>query len=355
MPAEIEKSEATSTSSALWVTGWRALRKGLLFVRVAGAALLLAGGLSGSREPLQANSDVSATSRAYNADVLADEITRSCAAPKGDQCIQEELGALVDRHGPKAATETAHILEARSVIPSQTDNHHLAHEIGRRTAAALGITGEAFLLCPPDYNYGCQHGFFEHALARSSSVKELLNRVLRLVGRRIFGENRFYCYHGVGHGVMMSRRYDLTASLIICDALSGPSAREGCYQGVFMENVNAAMRGEARTGLFTREESLRPCTEVAERHRHECYINHAGWLMVIFKNDIGAAARACMKAPDRFAGVCSESLGLMVTNPSWQGAALAGKGTGRFCERRCSALRTIPREPSRLLRARWSR
>jgi hypothetical protein len=94
------------------------------------------------------------------------------------------------------------------------------------------------------------------------------------------------------------------------------SAREhGCWQGVFMENVNAGMAGKARPGVFVRDRPLAPCTNVAAQYRHECYINHAGWTVLVSSFDIARAAHVCMRAEGPYRSVCAQSLGLMVTNP----------------------------------------
>ena len=131
----------------------------------------------------------------------------------------------------------------------------------------------------------------------------------------------FYCYHGVGHGVMDSEAYYLKASLLVCDSLDSVIGRDGCWQGAFMENVNAGMRGEAPKGAFSQTDPLFPCNEVQEKYRHECYINHAGWLMKFFGSDVNKAIAACLNAQN-YKNICLQSIGLMATNPVWQPALL---------------------------------
>ena len=48
-----------------------------------------------------------------------------------------------------------------------------------------------------------------------------------------------------------------------------------------MENVNAGMSGRALPGVFKRSDPLAPCDKVGDQYKHECYINHAGWLMTV--------------------------------------------------------------------------
>ncbi len=137
----------------------------------------------------------------------------------------------------------------------------------------------------------------------------------------------------------MAEAYDLDRALATCDTLASPVGRDGCHQGVFMENVNAAMRGSSRAGLFSREDPLAPCNSLPEHYRHECYLNHAGWLVgVVFPHGVGEASARCLDA-GAFIGPCMESIGLMVTNPAWQASLTAPGVPGEFdAETRASEL-----------------
>ena len=209
-------------------------------------------------------------------------------------------------------------LIASGDIHGAIDTHNFAHNVGRQTARVLGLNGEAFLRCSIDFNYGCQHGFFEHALATSPNATEAATSICAdLVGVHP-AKTVFYCYHGVGHGVMMASSYDLALALETCDALGDAMASDGCWQGVFMENVNAVMRGESREGVFSDTDPLAPCNRVAERHQWECYINHAGRLITLFDFSVAKASHACLSASPAYILACVQSLGLMVSNPAWQ-------------------------------------
>ena len=47
----------------------------------------------------------------------------------------------------------------------------------------------------------------------------------------------------------MATAYDVQKGLNICDSFGTFRGKDGCWQGLFMENVNAAMRGEARANV----------------------------------------------------------------------------------------------------------
>ena len=85
-----------------------------------------------------------------------------------------------------------------------------------------------------------------------------------------------------------------------------------------MENVAGWMRGVAREGVFVESDPLAPCNGLDEKYQHECYINHSGYLMSHFDDNVALATRACLEAADDDVSSCLQSIGLMVTNPVWQ-------------------------------------
>ena len=117
---------------------------------------------------------------------------------------------------------------------------------------------------------------------------------------------------------MMAQAYDVQESLNTCNTLPNFQAKEGCWQGVFMENVNAGMSGRARKGVFSRTDPLAPCDKVGKQYKYQCFINHSGWLMLVAKNRVEAAAGYCLHVQGKERTACMQSIGLMVTNPVWQ-------------------------------------
>jgi hypothetical protein len=235
-------------------------------------------------------------------------------------CVRKFLVGVTADYGPRASLPVLERLQREQRVDLSVNDHDLAHAVGRETAKDFGSNFEAFDLCPTIFNYGCSHGFFEYVLARTDTPKDAALTVCETVGG---DKNRllisgFSCYHGVGHGVMMAQAYDLRESLRTCNTFPTHQAQEGCWQGVFMENVNAGMTDRARKGVFTRSNPLAPCDKVATQYKHQCFINHAGWLMRVAQNSVERATGYCLKVrgPDRTA--CMQSVGLMVTNPVWQ-------------------------------------
>ena len=256
-------------------------------------------------------------SSAYSTDTLLTSSLESCRS-KADSCYVKELEKVTTSYGPKASLALLKSFQKQGVVSAKQDDHQLAHSIGRFTAKKFGITGESFLRCDTSFNYGCQHGFFEYALGVVGSAKDTAEKICGSFQGTYSSKFIFYCYHGVGHGILMAKAYDVPSALETCDSLRTSAGKEGCWQGVFMENANAGMRGEARSGQFSKENPLLPCSQVADIYKYQCFINHAGWLVTVFPYDMAAASAACLDAPSEYINACMQSLGLMVSNPSWQ-------------------------------------
>jgi hypothetical protein len=233
------------------------------------------------------------------------------------RCATAYVKRLTAQYGPRAALAFLAFLQRRGRIDPALDLHQVAHVVGDETARTFGANPRAFALCPQTFNYGCVHGFFIYVLGKIGTPSAAASLVCKAKDAGGPVVSAFSCYHGVGHGVMMARGYDLPTALAACNTLGSRMAADGCWQGVFMENVNGQLRRQVPPGVFSRADPLAPCDRVAARYRHECYINQAGWLVHVAGNELGRAARFCLRAA-RYVSACAQSLGLMVTNPSWQ-------------------------------------
>jgi len=121
----------------------------------------------------------------------------------------------------------------------------------------------------------------------------------------------FDCLHGMGHGLMMYHRYDVSGALSECDRLLSDWDQRSCYSGVFMENnMSARMQffREGRYGmhrhampaegvvLFNPKDLQYPCDVVRSRYRPECYELQADLILPATKQDYGKASAVCDQA-----------------------------------------------------------
>jgi hypothetical protein len=287
---------------------------------IVGAIFIAAGGSSGGNSS-SGTLDTTFKEPAHfdSIDAVYNDEAFSCGATD-ERCIEKYLIKVTDDWGPRASLGVLARLQQEQKVNMSVNDHQMAHVVGRDTAKDYGSNFKAFDLCPTTFNYGCSHGFFEYVLARTpdarkaaTTICESLNPETNLL---IAG---FTCYHGVGHGIMMAQGYNVPNSLKECNTMPDAKDKDGCWQGVFMENVNAGMQGRALPGYFKKSDPLSPCDNVGKRYRHECFINHAGWLMTVAKDNVGEGSRYCLKAkPAKYKSSCWQSIGLMVTNPVWQ-------------------------------------
>ncbi|MBP7114545.1 MAG: hypothetical protein KBA40_03765, partial [Candidatus Peribacteraceae bacterium] len=270
---------------------------------------------------------VYSTSRSSTVDMyasVASSVKAGC--PEDDQpCLEKAILDMTDSSGPEISIRTLTLLVNEGVMHGRGDYHDYVHRIGRLTAKKEGLNPDGFFRCPVDYNYGCQHGFFEQALVEEpDAVKaaEIVCDTTRMADKPL--KFLFYCYHGVGHGVMMAKAYDLDASLEVCDGFADTSQQGGCQQGVFMESVVGHMNGTARQDdVFSEEDRIAPCNRLEARFQYQCYINLGGYLAASGGKGPGAVERAtepCLKADPANIRPCIVSVGLTSTNPGWQQA-----------------------------------
>ena len=259
---------------------------------------------------------------------LQTDISASCAAEADrQQCFEKAVVQIVETDGPESSMKVLALLLEQDSNLEKKDYHDLVHRIGRQTAKTYGVTTDAFFRCPTDFNYGCQHGFFEQALVTEPDAR---TAALTICNPKLMadkpGKYLFYCFHGVGHGIMMARAYRLLPSLELCDSFPEIPMQQGCWQGVFMENVNGVMGGTAQEHAFSDTDLLAPCDTLPEKYRWECYINHAGYLVPKTKS-VEVATNECLKEETEARNACLQSIGLMATNPGWQQGLARGNGS----------------------------
>jgi hypothetical protein len=235
-------------------------------------------------------------------------------------CLTAQFQSVTARHGPRASIDLFTLLKNRGDIDPEVDGHHIVHHIGHETAMDFGPTAQALALCPASYNYGCVHGFFQHALGMGEITERAAAKMCDNLWRdpSLPPKTVQSCYHGLGHGVMVHADYILPKALKVCDRLTSFPAQEGCQQGVFMENVDAALEGREQKGVFTVEDPLAPCDQLDEKYQYQCFINQSAWLMKVYQRDVSQAAQACLKAPAPSVTPCLQTIGLLATSAAWQ-------------------------------------
>ena len=239
-----------------------------------------------------------------------------CEYEPGYLCAEDIVDAVTVSDSPKRAVAVLHFLEESPAFTLSGKTHQLAHGIGRAISRHYGMNGESFLLCPDDFQYGCYHGFFEHALLETDSPLDAAKQICGMFPDDAF-DDIFYCYHGMGHGIMMNEGHNLYASLALCDLLPDKWQRT-CWDGVFMQNVIGYSDADSpyTFNTFDTDDPLAPCSVVDDKYRPACYRKHAQYLFSLLDNSPSAVVRACDEAGD-WAEDCAGGFGeIIVTHGS---------------------------------------
>jgi len=121
----------------------------------------------------------------------------------------------------------------------------------------------------------------------------------------------FQCLHGVGHALMYTLGYDLTAALGSCNYLSTNYEQQSCYGGVFMENITAFDKSKRNMRLA---DPLYPCDKALVGEQQACYLIQTSMMLEI-GIDYPHIAQDCLTAsPDSNIQTCFISMGRDLSN-----------------------------------------
>jgi hypothetical protein len=164
-----------------------------------------------------------------------------------------------------------------SAYPDQPpEAHEMAHLIGEAAYMKLGPSG--FSLCDSAFTFACFHGVILSAIRTHGNDDATIKTVA--TGCDAAGKNetaKISCAHGIGHGIMWVRDYNLVVSFELCDQLfADERLRFFCWDGVSMENV--VRRGEAAREMskipWKQDNIYYPCDSVPAVYQAACVREH---------------------------------------------------------------------------------
>lgn len=238
----------------------------------------------------------------------------------GDQkCLLDSVRRATEQSDPNTVLSAIELLAKSTDLPYIIDPHLLSHEVGKEIAKSYGINPEAFSKCTKQFNWGCYHGFFIFATEKEVSLIEAAEKTCgALSGQGMPKAAIDFCFHGVGHAIMMNLAYDLKGSLETCDKLTSSRGQSHCWQGAFMENELAGKGGYAKEGIFLEEDPMAPCNKLEEKYKHQCYANQSSYLLVRKADfSIIKTAKLCSLAEKPYVEVCVLGAGLMASTEAW--------------------------------------
>jgi hypothetical protein len=224
-------------------------------------------------------------------------------------CFEQAFGNVAYREGPTRAMA----LFDETLDPGDPSCHRIAHVIGAASLARYeGNVARTFAEGSSSCFSGYYHGVLERALI---GVKSRDAARLGRVARSLCDDPQvrssqwmaYQCFHGLGHGLMITTGYGLPVSLDACEAISTYLDRTSCKGGVFMENISSSYG--VRSRWLDEEDPVYPCNAVERDDRITCYGMVTSRILRVIGLDWARTAEICAGVEERFVATCFRSMG----------------------------------------------
>ena len=226
-------------------------------------------------------------------------------------CFREHYQSLVANQSVEAAI--ADIKDAYDKSAYVRGNcHQLMHVIGQAAGDRYGYVAEAYARGTEFCWSGYYHGVMVSIITKIGyqNIKTQLNTICADIReKQRYSFAHYNCAHGLGHGVMLVREYELFDALKTCDTLTDGWERESCYGGVFMENIMAEINPDHSTKYLKGDDLLYPCTAVEPRYKQQCYLMQTSHALQATSYDFRRVFALCDGVETAYRATCYQSLG----------------------------------------------
>ena len=156
--------------------------------------------------------------------------------------------------------------------------HGLTHRLGEKMYQRDSDDSQLFRygihgFCAYGYTHGMVIPALQQGVPPEKFVKETCD-ALKPEGERF---QRITCFHGIGHGLIILRRYNIAEALLDCDRLVKYNyEKNDCFGGAFMESAfpfhaNLLHNSETHFSPPPPYDRLTYCSKLAERYKESCY------------------------------------------------------------------------------------
>jgi hypothetical protein len=226
-----------------------------------------------------------------------------------DLCFEQAFGNVAYYDGPRKALA----LFDETVEEGDPSCHRIAHAIGAASLARHeGNVARTFAEGSSSCFSGYYHGVLERALVDVQTRDSLR---LGNVAHSLCDDPQvhvskwmaYQCYHGLGHGLMITTGYALPLSLDACERVETYLDRTSCKGGAFMENIQSSY---GFTSPWLREDDpVYPCNAVEADDKITCYGMVTSRILRVIGLDWEGTAEICAGVEQRFVATCFRSLG----------------------------------------------
>jgi hypothetical protein len=224
-------------------------------------------------------------------------------------CFEQAFGNVAFYEGPRAAIA----LFDETLDEGDPSCHRIAHAIGAASLARYeGNVARTFAEGSSSCFSGYYHGVLERALV---SVKTRDAEQLGNVARGLCDDPQvhvsrwmaYQCFHGLGHGLMITTGYGLPLSLDACERIATYLDRTSCKSGVFMENISSSYGFTSR--WLKEDDPVYPCNAIEPNDKITCYGMVTSRILRVIGLDWEKTAEICAGVETRFVSTCFRSMG----------------------------------------------
>jgi hypothetical protein len=219
---------------------------------------------------------------------------------------EEELLALVVIHPYKAFTRLREMLVAEPELYNEC--HGIVHQLGHEAFEVFGFQ-DAMRMQDALCGGGYVHGIIE---ARFGMLNE--TQILGVLPS-LCEEGNSACFHGLGHGLMITTYLDTDASLAYCDLLAD-DGRSDCYDGVWMHIFDLEESGshdlsQQQVAMSQQdiEDYASRCYGANSRYKTNCYFYLPRILAHNEQVEFMAYRNICENVEDAYRLTCSAGSG----------------------------------------------
>jgi hypothetical protein len=196
------------------------------------------------------------------------------------------LTKLVNEKDPQAAlNKIAQDFNSNPLV--QDKCHSLTHVIGNVALEKYNYDIKKTLTFNKEVcGGGYTHGIIEHFLTTSKNPE---NEILTLCGSNDEG-----CFHGMGHGIMILKKYNTDESVKLCQKLKNNVQQVRCGEGVFMEIFDAENASDDAKLPLDEPNPTARCSKYNSLYQDTCYY-YGGRFIFRQKKDPKIALSECLK------------------------------------------------------------
>lgn len=214
---------------------------------------------------------------------------------QGKQLSFKELSRYFTDLAKKKGAAYAFSVLSVTPLPPDIDIHLLGHLVGDELYRQQGIQG--IHLCTNDFRNACSHSVVIGLLMEKG--EQGLPEIAETCRKAPGGSGAYtMCFHGLGHGVLAFKGYDLEAAIDLCKKTGTPAYQNReyveCVGGTIMEIIGGVHDRQAWerqvAKYFKKDDALYPCSSdfMPEKARSICYTYITPHLFEAVGADLGA-------------------------------------------------------------------